>query len=349
MKTLLDDIREIPHIGTTEYKMKDFKSEADVRWCAGCGDFAILAQLQKVMAAQGVPKENHVVISGIGCSSRFPYYMDTYGMHTLHGRALPIASGLKISRPELSVWVTTGDGDGMSIGGNHFIHSARRNIDINVLLFNNEIYSLTKGQYSPTSQPGQKTKSSPLGVIDDPFNPMALALGSGAAFVARIFDNDIKLMREFMQRASEHKGFAFLEVYSNCVIFNDGAFDGVKNKDTRRENSILVEHGKPMVFGNNNDKGIIIDGFTPKAVELNGKYSIDDLIVYDEKDPFLAKIIAEMTYAKDLPLPIGIILDNPRPSFDQKSTDQIENEVKKHGEFDLKEFLAGDNHWIVDA
>lgn len=349
MKTLVDKIIETPHIGTTDYKFKDFKSDLDVRWCPGCGDYVILMQMQKAMAELGIPKEDFAIISGIGCSSRFPYYMDLYGMHGIHGRALALASGLKIARPDLSVWVTTGDGDCMSIGGNHLIHAARRNIDLNVLMFNNEIYSLTKGQYSPTSRPGQITKSSPLGVLDDPFNTTDLVLGSGATYIARILDKDQNEMREAMKGAAKHKGFSFVEIYTNCVIFNDGSFKPFSDKEEGAERVIYVEHGKPMVFGKNKNKAIKLDGLKPVVFypNLNGN-SIDDAVIYNAKDPNLAGIVSRMIYDEDCPRPFGVLLDVDKPTYDQKVVAQIEHEVGTKGEGDLFDLLRGDNYWEVD-
>jgi 2-oxoglutarate ferredoxin oxidoreductase subunit beta len=235
---------------------KDFVSDQDVRWCPGCGDYAILAQVQKVMPELGVPRENFVFLSGIGCSSRFPYYMNTYGFHTIHGRAPAIATGLKASRPDLSVWVATGDGDALSIGGNHLIHALRRNIDINILLFNNRIYGLTKGQYSPTSEQGKITKSTPLGSVDHPFNPISVALGAEGTFVARSIDVEAKHLQTIVRRAYEHKGTAFVEILQNCNIFNDGAFANLTEKDIKADTQLVLEHGKPLIFGKNRDKGI---------------------------------------------------------------------------------------------
>jgi 2-oxoglutarate/2-oxoacid ferredoxin oxidoreductase subunit beta len=348
MANLVDQISMIERDGALDMTPKDFKADIDVRWCAGCGGFAILSQTQKIMPELSVPKEKIVFISGIGCSSRFPYYMDVYGMHTMHGRALPIATGVKVSRPDLSVWVATGDGDCMSIGGNHLIHACRRNVDINVLMFNNQIYSLTKGQYSPTSEPGQKTKSSPLGVLDDPFNPVSLALGAGATFVARAYDRDPKMMKYMFERAKDHKGISFVEVYANCVIFNDGAFDKYTKKENRGENTVFLEHGKPLVFGDKKDKGIKLDGFTPVVVDINdGKHTVDDLLVHNEHDSTLAFVLANMTYNPDLPRPFGVFQAIEKPSYDEKVTNQIEEHKNDPGAYDLQVLLEGDNCWEI--
>jgi 2-oxoglutarate ferredoxin oxidoreductase subunit beta len=301
------------------------------------------------MPELGIPKEKVVFISGIGCSGRFPYYMDVYGFHGIHGRAIAIASGLKIARPDLSVWVATGDGDNMSIGGNHFIHGCRRNVDVKVIMFNNEVYSLTKGQYSPTSKKGQRTKSSPLGVLDDPFNPVELALGSGASFVARAYDKDRKFIQGILERAAVHKGFAFIEIYANCVIFNDGAFDDFTKKDTRDENTVTLEHGKPLIFGKNKDKGIKLDGFKPTVVSLeDGKHAADDLLVHDEKDSTLAFILGNMTFEDHLPKPVGIFQAIERPTYNQSVEDQIKHEVETKGEGNLTELMRGSDFWQVN-
>ncbi len=349
MKTIIDEIVNKPHVGDIKYAPKDFKPDVDVRWCAGCGGYAVLSPIQRLMPELNIPKEKFVSVSGIGCSGRFPYYMDTYGFHSIHGRALAIATGLKIARPDLSVWVATGDGDNMSIGGNHFIHSCRRNIDINVMMFNNEVYSLTKGQYSPTSHKGQITKSSPLGVLDDPFNPTSLALGAGASFVARGHDKDRQQLQYLMERSAKHKGFAFMEFYTNCRIFNDGAFDEFTNKDSRDESTVWLEHGKPLVFGKNRDKGLILDGYTPKVVSLeNGEYSENDLIVHDEKDSTLALILSNMTYNENLPRPMGVIQSLERPPYDERVDYQINEEIRKKGEGDLETLLMGDSNWEIN-
>ncbi len=347
MNTHLDVIIQKPHTGSAETTAKDFKAPIDVRWCAGCGGFAILSQVQKILPDLDIPKEKIVFISGIGCSSRFPYYMDVYVMHTMHGRALAVASGVKISRPDLSVWIATGDGDCMSIGGNHLIHTARRNVNINVIMFNNEIYSLTKGQYSPTSRPGLKTKSSPLGVLDDPFDPITLALGAGAPFVARAYDRDIKTMRFLFERANQHNGFSFVEVYTNCVIFNDGAFDEYTLKGNREENSVFLDHGKPLLFSNGT-KGIKLDGFKPVVVSLeDGNHSIDDLLVHDETDSTLAFILSNMSFNLDLPRPHGVFQSIERPSYDAKVEAQIIEESKKPGANDIDALLKGDDYWEI--
>ena len=348
MKNLIDEVVHKPHVGGLKYVAADFKPDVDVRWCAGCGGYSVLSPVQRMMPEVGIPKEKIVFVSGIGCSGRFPYYMDTYGFHSIHGRALVIASGLKISRPDLSVWVVTGDGDNMSIGGNHFIHACRRNIDLNILMFNNEVYSLTKGQYSPTSRQGQITKSSPLGALDDPFNPISLSLGAGATFAARTHDKDRQYLQKLLEKAARHKGISFIEIYTNCRIFNDGAFDLYTSKETGSDHTVWLEHGKPLVFGKNREKGIILDGFTPKIVSLSdGKYSENDLLVHNEKDSTLAFILANMSYNPDLPRPMGIFQSIDRPSYDARVEAQINHEIETKGEGSMEELLQGDSFWEV--
>jgi 2-oxoglutarate ferredoxin oxidoreductase subunit beta len=336
---------------TPEVKLtgKDFQSDQDVRWCPGCGDYSILAQVQRTMPELNVPRHRVAFISGIGCSSRFPYYMNTYGFHGIHGRAMAIASGLKIARPDLSVWVATGDGDGLSIGGNHFIHTCRRNIDLNIILFNNQIYGLTKGQFSPTSEFGKVTKSSPYGTVDHPFNPLLVALGAEASFVARTMDRDPKHLQMVIRRAAEHRGTSFVEVYQNCNVFNDGAFFTFTEKDTKDDNVIAVEHGKPMIFGKAKDKGIRLDGFTPTVVSLaDGKYSASDLIVHNEKDTILSFILARMSNLPNLPRPTGVIYSVERPLFEVEMTRQIETAVQKSGEGDLAKLLDSGDTWMIN-
>jgi len=348
MKTQIDDLLNRPHNGNLAYTAKDFKPSVDVRWCAGCGSISVLSPAQRLMPELGIPKEKIVFISGIGCSGRFPYYMDTYGFHSIHGRALPIASGLKIARPDLSVWVVTGDGDNMSIGGNHFIHACRRNVDLNIMMFNNEVYSLTKGQYSPTSHRGQVTKSSPLGALDDPFNPVALALGAGATFVARGHDKDRTQLQQMLRRAYDHKGTAFVEIYNNCRIFNDGAFDLYTNADTRDNHTIFLEHGKPLIFGKTKNKGIILDGYTPRVVNLDqGEYSANDVLIHNEKDSTLAFILANMTYSEDLPRPMGVLQAIQRAPYEERVVNQIQHEIVTKGEGDLQSLLTGETSWLV--
>jgi 2-oxoglutarate ferredoxin oxidoreductase subunit beta len=339
-------------VKTAKYTAKDFTSDQDVRWCPGCGDYSILAQVQRTFPEIiETPKENVVWVSGIGCSSRFPYYMDTYGIHGIHGRAPIIATGVKIANPELSVWVATGDGDLLSIGGNHFIHSCRKNIDIKVLLFNNRIYGLTKGQYSPTSEKGKVTKTTPYGSVDYPFNPLSLALGAEATFVSRTLDRNPKHLQEILKRAGKHRGMAFIEIYQNCNIFNDGAFFKLSEKETKDDSVLILEHGKPMVFGKDSSKGIKLDGAKPTIVDItNGKYSKDDLWVHDEfaDSPAHAMILAHLDDNPDFPTPIGVFRQVIKETYDAGITRQIEQVTDKKGKGDLEKMLLGGNTWEVN-
>ncbi|MCG6912793.1 2-oxoacid:ferredoxin oxidoreductase subunit beta [bacterium BMS3Abin03] len=331
---------------------KDFASDQDVRWCPGCGDYSILAQVQRTFP-EIINKdvEKIVWISGIGCSSRFPYYMNTYGFHGIHGRAPAIATGVKVANPDLDVWVATGDGDLLSIGGNHFIHACRKNIDLKILLFNNRIYGLTKGQYSPTSEKGKITKTTPFGSIDYPFNPVSLAIGADATFVARTIDRSPKHLQEMIRRAGEHKGLAFIEIFQNCNIFNDGAFSLLTEKDTKDDSVLVLEHGKPMIFGKDSDKGIKLDGVKPITVDLaSGSYSKDDLLVHDEfsDEPILAMILAHMTDHPSLPTPVGVFRQIKRETYDGGIRDQINLVTEKRGKGDLAKMLYGANTWEVN-
>ena len=342
---LLNNAKNQPAV---KYAAKDFQSDQDVRWCPGCGDYSILAQTQRVMPDLGIAKHNTVFVSGIGCSSRFPYYIETYGFHGIHGRAAAIASGLKISRPDLSVWVATGDGDGLSIGGNHLIHVCRRNIDIKILLFNNQIYGLTKGQYSPTSEFGKITKSSPYGTVDHPFNPLLVALGAEASFVARTLDRDPKHLQSVIKRAAQHRGTAFVEIYQNCNVFNDGAFFTFTEKETKEDNVVFLEHGKPMIFGKEKDRGIKLDGFSPTVVSLaDGKFSQNDLIVHNEKDTMLSFILARMSSIPHLPRPVGVVYAVERPLYEAEVERQIQQAVQKQGEGNLEKLLNHGETWTI--
>ena len=330
---------------TTQLTKKDFSSDQDVRWCPGCGDYAILSQVQKVFPELGIPKENIVIVSGIGCSSRFPYYMNTYGFHSIHGRAPAVASGVKLSNPDLSVWVVTGDGDAMSIGGNHFIHVLRRNINMNILLFNNRIYGLTKGQYSPTSEIGKVTKSTPMGSLDHPFNPSALAFGASGTFIARTIDVEIKHMGDMIRQSSKHQGASFLEIYQNCNIYNDRAFSNLTDKEVKSDNVIVLEEGSPMLFGKEKDKGLILDGTNFKVVDIGTNYSLDDLIIHNPKDRNLGLLLGEMTYDEELPVPIGVFYKEDKPTYDTMMTDQVNNAKEKA--MDLQAIIKGPNAWHV--
>ena len=348
MSTLVDQVVTKENTAAIKYTAKDFQTNQDVRWCPGCGDYSILAQVQRIMPDLNIPREKIVFVSGIGCSSRFPYYMDTYGFHSIHGRATAIASGVKLARPDLSVWVITGDGDGLSIGGNHMIHLMRRNINVNIMLFNNQIYGLTKGQYSPTSEFGKVTKSTPFGSIDYPFNPAALALGSSCSFVARSMDRDPKHLQSVLKRAAEHSGTSFVEIYQNCNVFNDGAFFQLTEKDTRDEAVVYLEHDKPLVFGKNRDKGLKLDGFTPSVVSLtDGSHSVNDLIVHNEHDSTLAFILANMTYNPALPRPIGIFQAIERSTYDHEMTLQIGRAMEKKGRGTLETLLSSGETWEI--
>lgn len=331
-------------------RAKDFETDQDVRWCPGCGDYAILKQVQAAVAELGKKKHETVFISGIGCSSRFPYYMDTYGMHSIHGRATAIASGLRAVRDDLSLWVVTGDGDSLSIGGNHLIHLLRRNFNLNILLFNNEIYGLTKGQYSPTSPEGLITKSSPYGVLDHPFNPLALALGAGASFVARVLDRDPKHLKDELIRADMHKGASFVEIYQNCPVFNDGAFNAMTDKDSKKENTLFLEQGKPLVFGSNMDKGIKLDGFKPVVVELE-KVSEDELWIHDESDKIKATILADFfedpSKEGALPRPFGVFYQDKRRTYEDALNEQMDQALERKGKGDLDELLRGNSVWEI--
>ncbi len=339
-------------VKTAKLTAKDFASDQEVRWCPGCGDYSILAQVQRSFPEFiEVPKENVVWISGIGCSSRFPYYMNTYGFHGIHGRAPILATGVKLANPNLSVWVATGDGDLLSIGGNHFIHACRKNIDIKIMLFNNRIYGLTKGQYSPTSEKGKITKTTPFGSIDYPFNPTMLATGSEATFIARSIDRHTKHLQDMIKRVGQHKGTAFLEIYQNCNIFNDGAFSALTEKETKDDTVLVLEHDKPMIFGKNGDKGIKLDGITPQVVDLtNGKYSKDDLWIHNEFElsPARAAILSTFTETPGLPTPVGVFRQVFKPTYDQGIVEQIENIKKAKGVGNLEKVLFGGNTWEVN-
>ncbi|MDP6569139.1 MAG: 2-oxoacid:ferredoxin oxidoreductase subunit beta [Candidatus Marinimicrobia bacterium] len=327
---------------------QDFISNQDVRWCPGCGDYSILAQTQKSLPDLGIPRENFVFISGIGCSSRFPYYMNTYGFHTIHGRAPTLASGVKLARPDLSVWVVTGDGDSLSIGGNHFIHVLRRNIDLNIVLFNNRIYGLTKGQYSPTSELGKVTKSTPFGSLDTPFNPPAVALGAQATFVARSIDRYPSHLQKMLGRAHGHKGASFLEVYQNCLIFNDGAFRLLTEKETKGDHVLELENGKPMIFGKEKNKGIRLNGFKPEVVTLDGDYSTDDLLIHNETDKNIADVLTNFTYDSEFPTPIGVLFVAKMSTYEDRLDEQIKTAKEQLGEGNLEALIRGADTWEVE-
>ena len=329
------------------YTAKDFVTDQDVRWCPGCGDYAVLKAVQKALPQLGRKKEDFVFVSGIGCAARFPYYVDTYGMHSIHGRAPAFATGMKVANPDLDVWVVSGDGDLLSIGGNHTMHVMRRNVDINILLLNNRIYGLTKGQYSPTSELGKTTKSTPMGSIDYPVNPLALALGAGCTFVARCIDIDIKMMEGLMQRAAAHKGTSLIEVYQDCNIFNHQAWFYASQRATRPENTVVLEHGKPMVFGKDNEKGLRLDGHRIEVVELGGGVTEDDLIVHDERNRVLGFMLAEMAHP-ELPEPLGVIHScEDRPPYERMLHDQVRAAMDA-GRGDARALVEGGVTWDVD-
>ncbi len=327
---------------------KDFTSDQTVRWCPGCGDYSILAQVQKVMPEIGVPKENIVFISGIGCSSRFPYYMNTYGIHSIHGRAPTLATGLAVANPELSIWVVTGDGDGLSIGGNHLLHAVRRNINMRILLFNNRIYGLTKGQYSPTSRTGHKTKSSPMGAIEQPLNPIALALAAEATFVARSMDSHTQHLGEVLEQAARHKGISFVEIYQNCVIFNPQEWEGLDDRRVRDDNILQLAHGKPMIFGKNMDKGIRLNGFRPEVVQLGNGTREADLLVHDETSTELAFILSSMEYPQ-YPAPMGVIRRVEKPTYTEGLMGQVKAAQSRQGVGDLNKLYRTADLWTVTA
>ncbi|MFL5684685.1 MAG: 2-oxoacid:ferredoxin oxidoreductase subunit beta [Chloroflexota bacterium] len=328
---------------------KDFVSDQEVRWCPGCGDYSILAQTQKVMPDFGYRKEDIVFISGIGCSGRLPYYMNTFGFHTIHGRAPTLATGLKAARPDLMVWVITGDGDALSIGGNHVIHSMRRNVDINLVMFNNRIYGLTKGQASPTSEFGKRTKSTPMGTVDTPIMPLTIALASEASFVARSVDTHTEHLQNTLERAGRHKGSSFVEVLQNCNIFNDGAWRDFTDREVREDRMLQLEDGKPMIFGKDRDKGIRLRGLRPEVVTIgeNGVTEAD-LLVHDEaaEDPYLALVLSRMFWP-DFPVPVGVFRAISRPTHDQLIDGQIASAVGRAGEGDLEKVLNGGETWTV--
>jgi 2-oxoglutarate/2-oxoacid ferredoxin oxidoreductase subunit beta len=334
------------------YTKKDFQTDQEIRWCPGCGDYAILAAVQAVFAELGVPREKFVFISGIGCSSRFPYYMNTFGFHTIHGRAPAIATGVKLIRPDLDVWVATGDGDSLSIGGNHTIHMLRRNVGLKVLMFNNKIYGLTKGQYSPTSEVGKKAKSTPFGSVDRPFSPLSLALGSEATFIARSVDVFQQHLKETLRKAAAHQGSAYIEILQNCNIFNDGAWETITEKEARSEQVVQLEHGKPLIFGKNRDKGIRLVGLDLEVVALGNGITEKDLLVHDEHDPnpVYAFALSRMDAMPGFPTPIGVLRAlQGVPRFEDLMQQQIRDVIAKKGKGDLAKLLRAGDTWELKA
>jgi 2-oxoglutarate ferredoxin oxidoreductase subunit beta len=331
------------------YSKKDFQTDQEVRWCPGCGDYAILSAVQSVFPELGIPREKFAVISGIGCSSRFPYYMNTFGFHTIHGRAPAVATGLKLARPELEVWVATGDGDALSIGGNHTIHMLRRNVGLKVLLFNNKIYGLTKGQYSPTSERGKKAKSTPYGSLDRPFNPLSLALGAEATFVARSVDVFQPHLKAVLRKTAAHQGTAFVEILQNCNIFNDGAWEALTDKDLKDDHTIALEHGRPLVFGKKKDKGIRMKGLDLEVVSLGNGVSESDLIVHDEKNPnpAYAFLLSRMDGIPGFPTPLGVLRAVDAPIYEDAMNEQVKEVISRKGKGDLGALLQAGDTWRV--
>lgn len=329
---------------------KDFASDQEIRWCPRCGDYSILAQMKKVLPELGLPKEQFCFVSGIGCSSRFPYYMNTYGFHTIHGRAPAVATGVKLANPELNVWVITGDGDALSIGGNHLMHCIRRNLDVNIILFNNQIYGLTKGQYSPTSPLGATTKSTPYGSVDNPLNPLSVVTGCEGTFVARSVDVDIKHLADTLRRAAAHKGTSFVEVYQDCNVFNSGAFNYASKKGEKEDNIVYLEHGKPLIFGKDRDKGIRLNSYgSPEVVDLNSGIKEDDLLFHDEhaEDPSLAFLLARMRHPQ-FPEPMGVLRSVQRPVYDEAVRHQVAAAKEQLGEGDLEALFNSGDTWVVE-
>lgn len=329
------------------YDAKDFASDQDVRWCPGCGDYAVLTGVRKALSQLKHRKEDYVFVSGIGCAARFPYYMNTYGVHSIHGRGLAVATGIKLANPQLQLVVVSGDGDLLSIGGNHTMHTMRRNVDLTIILLNNKIYGLTKGQYSPTSEFGKVTSSTPAGSIDFPINPMSIAVAAGCTFIARCIDVDMKMLDSVLKRAQAHKGTSFVEVYQDCNIFNHQAWFYASQKDTKADATIVLEHGKPLIFGANRDKGIRFNNGKIEVVTLGNGITEDDLIVHDETDRSLAFTYAQMCHP-EFPEPIGVLhADTTKPTYDDLVHKQIADAVQKQGEGDLQELLTGKDSWEV--
>ena len=352
IKEQTEDIGKI----ISSYSRKDFAADQDVRWCPGCGDYSVLAQVQRVMPAicqeLNIPRQNIVFISGIGCSSRFPYYMNTYGFHTIHGRAPTIATGLRLSRPDLQVWIVTGDGDGLSIGTNHLVHCLRRNIDVKILLFNNRIYGLTKGQYSPTSEVGKKTKSSPMGTVETPINPLRVAMVSEATFIARAIATESKRLQDILMRAARHKGSVFVEIFQNCNVFNDGAFDSFADKSVRDERVLDLEDGKPLIFGKDRDKALIIKGGTDGLnIEIMNRNEVEekDLVIHYEKSAsgFLPRILASLDERR-FPVPLGVFRSINRPLYADLLAGQIEEATRIQGKGELMKHIYAADTWTVD-
>jgi 2-oxoglutarate ferredoxin oxidoreductase subunit beta len=327
-------------------KPADYASDQDVRWCPGCGDYSILMQTKKVFAKLGLDRSKTVFISGIGCSSRFPYYMNTFGMHSIHGRAPTFVTGLKLARPDLNIWMVTGDGDALSIGGNHFMHIIRRNVDVKILLFNNRIYGLTKGQYSPTSELGKKTKSTPMGAPDNPIRPLSIAIAAEASFAARTMDRDVKHMEYVLERAARHVGTAVVEIYQNCNIFNDGAFEYATDKETKSDTTLMLEHGKPLIFGKTSEKGIRLHAMKPEVVDLK-TVPKDDLLVHDEKGPSSLAFLLSRMRQPDFPEPMGVLRDVEQERYVATVRAQLEKAKAEKGLGDIQKLIDGPDTWTV--
>jgi 2-oxoglutarate ferredoxin oxidoreductase subunit beta len=336
--------------GEGEQTAKEYTSDQEVRWCPGCGDYAVLKAVQGFLPQLGLRRENIVFVSGIGCSSRFPYYLDTYGMHSIHGRAPSIATGIATAREDLSVWVVTGDGDALSIGGNHLIHALRRNVNLKILLFNNRIYGLTKGQYSPTSEVGKITKSSPFGSLDTPFNPVSVALAAEATFVSRTHDMDRPGMLEAFRRAHEHQGSAFVEIYQNCNVFNDGAFEGITAKEARADMLIQLRHGEPIRFGTDNERGVILNAFGECEIVEVADVGEDRLLVHDEtrEDPALAFALSRLSSSPTMPTPMGVFRSIQRPTYEGEVQRQLVGAVERQGPGDLHKLIGTGATWEVN-
>lgn len=336
-------------VGIPVTTKKDWSTDQEVRWCPGCGDYSILMAVQMLLPDLGVRREDTVFVSGIGCSSRFPYYMNTYGLHSIHGRAPAVATGIALSRPDLDVWVITGDGDGLSIGGNHLIHAMRRNINLTVLLFNNQIYGLTKGQYSPTSEVGKVTKSTPFGSLDTPFNPISLALGAEAGFVARTHDMDRKHMMETFRQAHDYNGAAFVEIYQNCNVFNDGAFDAILSKEARPANLIQLNHGEPILFGPESEKGVMLDGQGRAMIADVAEVGLDAILIHDEKreSPGLAFMLSRLSGGPYEPTPMGVFRSVDRPEYSESVDRQLLEARERYGPGNLGDLLRSSSTWTV--
>jgi 2-oxoglutarate ferredoxin oxidoreductase subunit beta len=329
-----------------QLKKKDFESDQEVRWCPGCGDYSILATVQRVLADLGAARENNVFISGIGCAARFPYYMSTYGFHTIHGRAPSFATGLKMANPDLNVWIVSGDGDSLSIGGNHFMHLMRRNVNVNYLLFNNRIYGLTKGQYSPTSEAGKRTKSTPYGSLEEPVNPVSLALASKASFVARALAIDAKGLGAVLREAGEHQGTSCIEIFQNCNVFNNGAFDGFADREVREEKQLQLVHGEELAFGAGGEKVIVLDGLTVHVKNRSELADGEKPLVFDRHNVHMASLLGSLGFP-EYPVPMGVIYQENRPSYEALVSDQIAQVVKSKGAGNLQSMLQGADSWTV--